>query len=151
MLTYITRFWSGGFEPFWPHVVLLSLSVLASIAVGVGIIFERPKYSKAVHRAAFWLIVGGIGIEAICTIFLFVFDEGISGAQQSTIIALEERLASRWITDDQTTKLVTRLSEFAGTEYDAFASPKEKPARLEPRRSRERNLCPTAERNQRCT
>jgi len=63
--------------------------VVASIAVGVGIIFERPKYSAAVHRVAFWLVVTGIVVEAICTIFLFVFDEGISSAQQSKIIVLE--------------------------------------------------------------
>jgi hypothetical protein len=89
MLTYVSRFWSGGFEPFWPHFVLLTLSVLASIAVGAGIIFERPKYSAAVHRVAFWLVVGGIVIEAACTIFLFVFDEGISTSQQSKIVAGE--------------------------------------------------------------
>jgi hypothetical protein len=69
MLTYVSRFWSGGFEPFWPHVLLLSLSVLASFGVGAGIIFENPKYSAAVHRVAFWLVVAGVVVEAICTIF----------------------------------------------------------------------------------
>jgi hypothetical protein len=92
MLTYVSKFLSGGFDPFWPHVSLLSVSVLASIAVGAGIIFERPKYSAAVHRAAFWLIVAGVAIEAICTIFLFVFDEGISQSQQDRIEALLDQL-----------------------------------------------------------
>jgi hypothetical protein len=92
MLTYVSRFLSGDFEPFWPHVALLSLAVLSSIAVGGGIIFERPKYPPSVHRVAFWLVVGGIAVEAVCTIFLFVFDEGISGAQQSKIIELEIKL-----------------------------------------------------------
>jgi hypothetical protein len=73
-------------------VVLLSISVLSSIAVGVGIILERPKYSPAVHKVAFWLVVVGIGFEAVCTIFLFVFDEGISNAQQDKIITLETKL-----------------------------------------------------------
>jgi hypothetical protein len=91
MLTYVSRFWSGGFEPFWPHVALLSLTVLASLAVGAGIIFERPTYSAAFHRVAFWLVVGGVIVEAVCTIFLFVFDEGISTSQQSRIIALQAR------------------------------------------------------------
>jgi hypothetical protein len=87
MLTYVSRFWSGGFEPFWPHVALLTLSVLASFSVGGGIIFERPKYSAVIHRVAFWLVVVGIAIEAVCTIFLFVFDEGISTDQKSRIDA----------------------------------------------------------------
>ncbi len=98
MLTYIGRFWSGGFEPFWPHVVLLTLSIVASFAVGIGIIFERPKYSPAVHRVAFWLIVGGITIEAVCTIFLFVFDEGISGSLQKSnnfLLAQQQELEGR--------------------------------------------------------
>jgi hypothetical protein len=97
MLRYVSGFFSGGLDPFWPHVVLLSASVLASIAVGVGIIFERPKYSPAVHRVAFWLIVIGIAVEAVCTIFLFAFDEGISRSQNDKIITLERRVAQRVI------------------------------------------------------
>lgn len=91
MFTSASKFFSGELDPFWPHVVLLSVAVLASIAVGAGIIFERPKYSAAVHRIAFWLVVSGIAIEAVCTIFLFVFDEGISQAQQNKIISLSAR------------------------------------------------------------
>ena len=88
MLTYASRFLSGDLEPFWPHVALLLVAVLSSIAVGVGIILERPKFSPAVHRVAFWLVVVGIGFEAVCTIFLFVFDEGISNKQQAEIKSL---------------------------------------------------------------
>jgi hypothetical protein len=91
IFTYVSKFLSGDLEPFWPHVVLLSCSVLASIAVGAGIIFQRPKYSASIHRVAFWLVVSGVIIEAICTIFLFVFDEGISNAQQSRIASLNMR------------------------------------------------------------
>jgi hypothetical protein len=120
MLTYVSAFISGELEPFWPHVWLLSFSVLASIAVGVGIIFERPKYSPSVHRVAFWLIVGGVIFEAICTIFLFVFDEGISrsqqskiDAQQSKIIALETRLAPRVISPEQRERIIEKMKQFA--------------------------------------
>ncbi len=101
MLTYISGFLSGGVEPFWPHVWLLSISVLASFAVGAGIILEGPKYSSSVHRIAFWLVVVGIAIEALCTIFLFAFDEGISSAQQSKIIKLETQIAARPFTKSQ--------------------------------------------------
>ncbi|MFZ1964848.1 MAG: hypothetical protein WAU78_15520 [Roseiarcus sp.] len=84
-LTYVSAFISGTMDPLWPHVGLLSVSVAASVAVGAGIIFEGQKYSPYVHRVAFWLVVVGIVFEAVCTIFLFVFDEGISSAQQSRI------------------------------------------------------------------
>jgi hypothetical protein len=122
MLTYVTRFVSGDLEPFWPHVSLLSLSVLASIAVGAGIIFERPKYSPVIHRVAFWLVVGGVVIEAVCTIFLFVFDEGISEAQQSKIIALETRLTPRHFSDVQKATLANRMKKFPDTKFAMSAA-----------------------------
>ena len=121
MLTYVSRFLSGELEPFWPHVTLLSLAVLASIAVGGGIIFERPKYPPSVHRVAFWLVVGGIAVEAVCTIFLFVFDEGISNAQQSTILAqnkeiidLRKLTAVRDITLDDVKRTSAELAKYSG-------------------------------------
>jgi hypothetical protein len=137
MLTYVSRFLSGDLEPFWPHVVLLSVAVLASIAVGGGIIFERPKYPPSVHRVAFWLVVGGIAIEAVCTIFLFVFDEGISGAQQSRIeaqqlkiISLEKQIAPRELTEDQQKKIAEKIKPFAGTPFDLSMAQELEPMRL---------------------
>jgi hypothetical protein len=118
MLTYVSAFTSGGLEPFWPHFVLLSLSILASFAVGAGIIFESPKYSAAAHQVALWLVIVGVVAEAACTICLFVFDEGISGAQQSKIIALENRLAARSLLDGQFSDVVKRLKQFNGQEFD---------------------------------
>lgn len=125
--TYVSRFWSGGFEPFWPHVVLLSLSVLASIAVGAGILLERPKYSATVHRVAFWLVVGGIVVEAACTIFLFVFDEGISTSQQDKIISLETRLAPRGLSPQQQEAIAAKIRPFAGQQYGLGVAPGDEP------------------------
>jgi hypothetical protein len=118
MLMYVSAFISGDFEPFWPHFILLSLSVAASFAVGAGIIFEAPRYSVSVHRVALWLVIMGVVVEAACTISLFVFDEGISGSQQSKIIALETRLASRALSDEQMADLVTHLTPFSGQHFD---------------------------------
>lgn len=112
---YFRKFDSGELAPGWPHFWLLSISVLASFAVGAGIIFERPKYPPSVHRIAFWLVIGGIAIEALCTIFLFVFDEGISSAQKETIISLEKRLVPRKIDDPAV--IVEKLKPFSGTPF----------------------------------
>jgi hypothetical protein len=113
MLMYFSAVWSGTADPFWPHAVLLSLSVLAGIAVGAGIIFEAPKYSSATHRVAILLVIFGVAIESVCTICLFVFDERISQVQSDRIESLTKQLriaeihaADRLITDDEQEKFV---------------------------------------------
>ena len=137
ILTYVSTLWAGEADPLWPHVVLLSLAVLASIAVGGGIIFERPKYSASVHRVAFWLVVVGIAIEAVCTIFLFITDERISDAQQSTIrtqneeiIALDKKLAPRSLTQEQQSALVSAAEPFAAQQYTLSVAVGSEPAAL---------------------
>src|ERR1700757_2815046 len=108
MVTYFNAFISGELEPFWPHFWLLSVTILAGAAVAAGIIFDSVEYSASTHRIAKWLVIGGVAVESVCTICLFVFDEGISGAQQgiirsqqSKIIALENHLGPRTLTGDQ--------------------------------------------------
>ena len=88
---YLSTVWSGSENSLWPHLALVPASALAGIAVGFGIVLERPKYTARVHRVAFWLVVGGVVFEFVCTISLFVVDERISAAQQSTIVRLESQ------------------------------------------------------------
>jgi hypothetical protein len=123
MLTYQTAFTSGGFEPFWPHFVLLSVSVFSSFAVAAGILLERPRYSETVHKVAKLLVAGGVAVVALCTIALFVFDEGISRLQQSEIIALEKSIASRPFSVDEAVKKSKELALFAGTSVDMYVFP----------------------------
>lgn len=117
MLTFLSHFFSGEVAPFWPHVILLSVSVLASFAVGAGIILESPKY-PSLHRIATRLVIAGVIVEAACTIFLFVFDEGISNAQQEKIIALENRLAARFLSDEQIRSIAILLKQFNEQHFD---------------------------------
>ena len=118
MLTYLSQFFSGGVDPLWPHLVLLSVSVLASFAVGAGIVFESPKYSESVHRTATRLVIAGVIVEAACTIFLFAFDEGISNAQQEKIVSLETRLAFRSLSDEQLMDVAELLNGTSGQHFD---------------------------------
>jgi hypothetical protein len=76
----VSGFFSGSFDSAWPHVMLLTMAIVASFAVGVGIVLEDPKWSLANV-----LVIGGVALEAVCTLLLFGFDEGISSAQQSKI------------------------------------------------------------------
>jgi hypothetical protein len=69
------------------HIYLLGGATLSTIMVGAGILWENGplEVHKIAHRLVFW----GIFAETLCSIALFVFDEGISSAQQSKIIALK--------------------------------------------------------------
>jgi hypothetical protein len=51
ILTYVSKLWAGEADPLWPHVVLLSLAVLASIAVGFCEVFERALSENRACRA----------------------------------------------------------------------------------------------------
>jgi hypothetical protein len=93
----IGAFFSGGIDPYWPHCILIGVTLLGSAAVTWGLIRESERFWTLTNL----LIVGGVIIEAICTILLFGFDEGISNAQQSKIIGLETRIAPRVLTEDQ--------------------------------------------------
>jgi hypothetical protein len=91
------------------HVYLLSGDVLATIAVGLGIIWEHGP--PEVQRVANRLIIGGVLVETICSIWLFAYDENISAGQQSVIrfqndkiIALEASIAPRTINIDAFSK-----------------------------------------------
>ena len=107
--TYFSAFSSGDLEPFWSHFVLLSVSITAGFAVGMGILLESPKNSAAVHRIATWLVLGGIAVESLCTVLLFVFDEGISSSQKSKIILLETQIRGREISREQTILIMSEL------------------------------------------
>ena len=113
MPTYLSAVFDGTAEPFWLHFILILVSVAASFGVAGGIILESPKYSSAIHRVATWLVIGGVAIEALCMVSLFVFDEAISSAQQLKIISLEERLAARRLSDKQVSNMTDRLKPFA--------------------------------------
>jgi hypothetical protein len=120
METYLSALLSGTADPFWPHFALLALSVLAGIAVGAGIILESPEYPASIHRKAKWLVIGGVAIESICTISLFAFDEGISGAQQAKILALERRLAPRTLSEEQQASIVNAIKRFAPQQFSGL-------------------------------
>jgi hypothetical protein len=107
MLTYLSAVWAGTEDPFWPHLVLVPLSVVAGIAVGVGIVLERPKYCPAIHRIAFWLVVVGVAIESLCTVALFITDERIS-------LALETEIAPRLLTAERGNELIALFEKFPG-------------------------------------
>jgi len=105
---------------FFIHVYLLDGDVLATIAVGFGIVWESAEYPTSMHLIARQLVLWSVITETVCSVALFTFDEGISGAQQSKIIALEERLAPRFISVPARNRIVDEMKQFSGQEFDGF-------------------------------
>jgi len=74
---------------------LLLGDVLSTVAVGFGIVWENGP--SDVRKVADRLVLWGIVAETLCSVALFTFDESVSSAQQSKIIALETRIADRYL------------------------------------------------------
>ncbi len=122
----IGAFFSGGVDPYWPHFALIGVSLLGSAAVTWGLVRDAENFWSLTNL----LIIGGVVLEAICTILLFGFDEGISNSQQSKIIALETRLAPRELSPDQQLFVATFIRPFAGTSFDMSMHVDIEPMRL---------------------
>ena len=99
---FIVDFASGRLHESSTHWALIGVIAAAEVSLGIGIWIESPK-SKSLRE---WLGVGlvlvGCVVSALFTVFLLIFDEGISRGQratiweqQSKIIALEARIAPR--------------------------------------------------------
>jgi len=89
-------------------------AVLGGILVGIGIIWEAKKFDAATAT-----VFVGIVIEAVCTIFLFVTDEGISRTQQLKIAGLELKLLSRSVlVAEHEAAIIKYLAPFGGTKFE---------------------------------
>jgi len=69
---------------------LLGGDVLATWMVGAGILWESQSLSVN-HVIARRFVFIGVVLEPLCSVALFAFDDNISDAQQSKIIALDSR------------------------------------------------------------
>lgn len=125
--TYFNAVWSGNEDPFWPHIVLVPLSVAAGLAVGFAIFADHPRFSRrfsaATHTFALWCLIVGVPTESICTVLLFVIDERISISQQSTIIDLERRIAPREISKYNKDVIAGLLKVFPKPIFDICVTP----------------------------
>lgn len=91
MYSYISQFFSGGLDPTWPHIVLLATAILGGALVGLGVILEAPKILSVPVAC----VVLGVVMEAVATLLLFAFDEGISNRQNAAIIAAAKILCEQ--------------------------------------------------------
>jgi hypothetical protein len=125
--SYFSAFENGELEPNFTHFLLLGGAIVGSLIVATGIALEAHwPISRMKRRELIGItfVFIGVGLEALFTIGLFVFDEGIGRGQQSTIlgqqskiIALETKLAPRELSEEQKAKIVDILNRFSGQKY----------------------------------
>lgn len=87
MYSYTSQFFGGELDPTWPHIILIVGCIVGGALVGLGVILEAPKILSIPVAAVFV----GVVIEAVCTLLLFGFDEGISTKQQSQLVIAIDR------------------------------------------------------------
>ena len=81
---------------------LLQAEIAAAALLGIGIVYESDKYSKAVHASAFWFVVIGVVLETVFSILLFGSEERIASLQRGTIEAQQTKIiALREITSQR--------------------------------------------------
>jgi hypothetical protein len=133
MWTYLHALLSGTADPFWAHLALLSVSILAAIGFATGTILATSHRHQSVHSAAKHLIIAGMAVELVCVVLLFASEEGISAAQRAKIAELDNRLAPRTLTLEQERRIAEKLKAFQGIPFDFATAPAQEPALLEDR------------------
>jgi hypothetical protein len=124
--TYFNAFISGDLNSYWTHLWLLGGIFLFEVIVGIGIILEVTLPMTLRQIIATGMVVGGILVGIMLTLGLFVFDEGISSAQQSKIIALETQIAPRILTKEQHDELQSLRGKVLALSF--ISSPDVEPA-----------------------
>ncbi|MEJ0026823.1 MAG: hypothetical protein WDN01_12415 [Rhizomicrobium sp.] len=93
---------------------LLLGDVIATLAVGIGIVLETPENPTFRQKSAMALVVIGVIAETICSVWLFGHDAAIISKQQTTIIELETRLAGRVLTKPEYDAIQTLRGKIPG-------------------------------------
>jgi hypothetical protein len=95
--SYFSAFQHGDLEPTFTHMWLLAGAIIGSLIVAGGIALESHWPITRMKRreiVGLTFVFFGVGLEALFTLALFIFDEGISGAQQSTIASQQSEIIS---------------------------------------------------------
>jgi hypothetical protein len=115
---------------FVVHVYLLGCEVLATIALGFGIVWESNDAPPQMHPLARKMVLMACVAETVCSVALFSFDEIISLAQQNIIeaqgnkiIVLETRLAPRLLTAEQIARIAEKIKPFGKMPFDMSVAP----------------------------
>jgi hypothetical protein len=117
---------SGTSDELVTHKVLIWTSLVGEVLVSIGILLEIERPLNLKKILSFAAVIIGVVISAAGTLLLLNFDEAISGAQQSKIIALETRIAPRVVEKEQYDAIQTLRGKVRAV--SVFSSPDVEPA-----------------------
>jgi hypothetical protein len=131
------KMWTAIFEryvtdqvAFVVHAYLLGFAIFSTFVVACGIVWESDA-PLGVHPVARRLVIWGVAAEAIFTVALFVFDEGISSAQKSKIEETTEELVAyrrqRLLTQGQKDRIARVTKDFPSVTFVAYMVPEQEP------------------------
>ncbi len=92
--------------------------VAATIGVIVGVYLEGDQFDKETQQRGWRILVRSLAVDTLFTILIFGTDGWISSIQRGEIIALEDRLAARTLSDTQVSAIAEKLKAFGGQEFD---------------------------------
>jgi hypothetical protein len=97
--------------------------VAATIGVIIGVYWEGDQFDKETQQRGWLLLVRSLAIDTLFTVLIFGTDGWIGHIQRNEIVALENRLAARVLSDVQITEMKRVLSQFNGQQFviDAYA------------------------------
>jgi hypothetical protein len=91
----------------WQHAALLGGATIGGALVGIGILLETKRGSLAAI-----LVLIGVIIEPIFTLWLFVYDENMSRSQNTEIAELNRELAPRQLSSSELAALKIAANRF---------------------------------------
>ena len=92
--------------------------VIATAAMGWGIILETPEEPSPKQKVANRLVMFGVVAETLFSILLFVHDGSVSNQQQRKIIHLETLLAARSLPSDGSAAISSVLAKYSGQSFE---------------------------------
>lgn len=100
---------------FW---LLIPTDVVSAIGVVLGVYLESKIFSEATNKRGEKILLVSLAAEVLFGILIFSADARVSSIQRREITALEERLASRAITNEETKVMAAALERYTGQLYE---------------------------------
>jgi hypothetical protein len=97
--------------------VFVGLYVLSTIGVTVGVYWEGDQFDKAKQHRGWMLLICALAADTFFTIMVFGIEGWVGHIQRNEIIALETRIAPRFISVDARNRIIEKMKHVKSQEY----------------------------------
>ena len=91
--------------------------VSATVGVIIGVYWEGDQFPKQKQQRGRRLLISSLAVDTLFTVLVFGADGWVSAIQRGEIIALEERVAARALSDEQVTRIKEKIKPFSGQKF----------------------------------